>query len=73
VLAKEAISPMKLARRLFLPLVMAASVLSCSKGDECKTCTQDTDCDAGFVCSTFDDGSKRCGRGTGTTTCRVRD
>ena len=64
---------MKLARRMFLPLLIAVSLASCSEGDECNTCTSDTDCKAGFVCSTFDDGSRRCGEGTGATTCRVRN
>jgi hypothetical protein len=64
---------MKLARRLFLPVLAAISLWSCSNGDECKTCNQDSDCKTGFVCSTFSDGSKRCGTGTGATSCRVRN
>jgi hypothetical protein len=44
----------------------------CTKGQECDTCSKDEDCEAGFVCSTFNDGSQRCGAGTGVTMCRVR-
>lgn len=64
---------MKLARRLVLPVLVAVSLWSCSNGDECQTCNQDSDCKTGFVCSTFSDGSKRCGTGTGATSCRVRN
>jgi hypothetical protein len=64
---------MKTTLRLFLPLVLAVPILACSDGDECDTCSQDSDCKAGFVCSTFNDGSRRCGTGTGASTCRVRD
>lgn len=64
---------MKLASRLFLPVLVAIALSSCSDGDECKTCSQDSDCKTGFVCSTFSDGSKRCGTGTGATSCRVRN
>ena len=63
---------MKIARRVLLPLLMALPLLTCSKGDECNTCSTDADCNAGFVCSKFDDGSMRCGGGRGATTCRVR-
>ena len=64
---------MKIARRVLLPLLVALPLLMCSKGDECNTCSVDADCNAGFVCSNFDNGGgMRCGRGTGTTTCRVR-
>jgi hypothetical protein len=64
---------MKPSRRLLLPLVLALPLLGCSSGDECDTCSQDSDCKDGLVCSRFDDGSMRCGTGTGATTCRVRD
>jgi hypothetical protein len=64
---------MKNTRRILLPLVLALPLLACSSGDECETCTQDSDCQAGFVCSRFSDGSQRCGTGTGASTCRVRD
>jgi len=40
-------------------------------GETCKKCSSDSDCNAGFVCSNFNDGSKRCGNGDGTTTCRT--
>jgi hypothetical protein len=61
------------SRRL-LPLVvlLALPIAGCSSGDECDRCEADADCKAGLFCSTFDDGSRRCGSGTGTTTCRVR-
>ena len=39
---------------------------------ECDTCSTDEDCEAGFVCSTFSDGSQRCGSGLGASTCKVR-
>jgi hypothetical protein len=46
---------------------------SCAKGgDECDSCTMDSDCKSGFMCTTFSDDSKRCGSGVGSTTCRVR-
>jgi len=64
---------MKITRRFLLPFVIALPLLTCSSGDECETCTQDTDCKAGFVCSRFSDGSQRCGTGTGASTCRVRN
>jgi Cys-rich repeat protein len=63
---------MKLGRFVLLTLTLAL-VIACSEGDECDTCTQDSDCAAGFVCSTFSDGSMRCGTGTGASTCRVRN
>jgi hypothetical protein len=60
---------------MFVVAALAVSfpLAACSDGDECQTCSQDTDCKAGFVCSTFSDGSQRCGTGTGATTCRVRN
>jgi hypothetical protein len=52
---------------------MVLSLAGCSNnGGECDTCSVDTDCSSGFVCSTFSDGSKRCGSGTGASQCRVR-
>jgi len=45
---------------------------ACSSGQECDTCKSDDDCETGRVCSTFSDGSQRCGSGTGETECRVR-
>jgi hypothetical protein len=57
---------------------MVFSLAGCTNnGSECDTCTMDTDCNTGLVCSTFlnSDGtvnSKRCGSGTGASQCRVR-
>jgi hypothetical protein len=62
-----------LKRRPILLLVLAAlPLLGCTSGDECDTCNEDSDCKDGFVCTTFSDGSKRCGSGLGATTCRTR-
>ncbi len=59
--------------RLLLMLVLAAlPVIGCSSGDECDTCSSDSDCRDGFFCTDFSDGSRRCGSGVGATTCRVR-
>jgi hypothetical protein len=55
---------------LLLALVLPMS--SCgSDGEECDTCSSDDDCTGGLVCSSFSDGSKRCGTGMGTS-CKVR-
>jgi hypothetical protein len=63
----------RLARLLYLLLlVLAAPLVGCSSGGECDTCTSDDDCQTGFVCSTFSDGSRRCGSGVGASSCRVR-
>jgi hypothetical protein len=60
-------------KRWLLALLLAAlPIMACTQGDECDTCSADEDCRSGFVCSSFDDGSKRCGSGLGATTCRVR-
>jgi hypothetical protein len=57
---------------LLLALVLALPLGSCgSSGEQCDRCSSDEDCNAGLVCSTFDDGSRRCGTGTGTK-CTVR-
>lgn len=62
-----------LKRSLWLLLVALALALpGCTSGGECDTCNQDSDCKGGLVCSSFSDGSKRCGSGLGATTCRVR-
>jgi hypothetical protein len=53
-------------------LLVLPSVGCGSHGEECDTCTSDTDCKAPFVCTTFSDGSHRCGSGVGSTTCRTR-
>ena len=59
--------------RLLLLLLLAVPFAGCgSSGDECDTCSSDDDCKAGLVCSTFSDGSKRCGSGLGSTSCRTR-
>ena len=61
------------AGRLLATLVLLAlPVVGCNSGDECETCTSDDDCQTGFVCSTFSDGSQRCGSGVGSSSCRVR-
>lgn len=62
----------RLARRLFLLLLLAIPLVGCSNGDECDTCTSDDDCQTGFVCTSFSDGSQRCGSGVGASSCRVR-
>jgi hypothetical protein len=61
-------------RSLWLAAVVLATLplAGCSDGGECDTCTTDEDCKSGLVCSRFDDGSQRCGSGSGTTQCRVR-
>jgi len=52
--------------------LLALPIVGCNSGDECDTCSGDEDCEAGFVCSTFSDGSQRCGSGVGSSSCRVR-
>jgi hypothetical protein len=59
-------------RVLALPLLLTLPLVACNNGDECDTCSSDEDCKSGLVCSTFDDGSQRCGSGVGSSTCRVR-
>jgi hypothetical protein len=61
-----------LARLLALTVFLALPLAACDSGDECDTCSSDDDCQTGFVCSTFSDGSMRCGTGVGASTCRVR-
>lgn len=63
---------MKRLRWLLLLGLMALSTVGCSSGGECDTCSSDSDCSTGLVCVNFDDGSRRCGSGLGSTTCRVR-
>ncbi len=64
-----------LATRVVALLILAASVLilpACGK--ECDRCESDLDCmtdpEAPF-CRPFNNGSRRCGSGSGATTCRV--
>ena len=59
-------------RWLAVVVLALLPLAGCTKGNECDVCSSDTDCKDGNVCSTFDDGSKRCGKGTGATQCRVR-
>ena len=61
-----------LGRFLLLMVLLALPLAACNSGDECDTCSSDDDCQTGFVCSTFSDGSMRCGTGVGASTCRVR-
>jgi hypothetical protein len=58
--------------RLLILVLLAVPLVACNSGDECETCTSDDDCQTGFVCSTFSDGSQRCGSGVGSSSCRVR-
>jgi hypothetical protein len=64
----------RFARRLLmlaLPVFVCVPLLGCGK--ECDVCESDDDCAAeGLVCVNFEDGSKRCGSGQGSTTCRVK-
>ena len=58
---------------LFALVLLALPASSCkTTGDECDSCSSDGDCKSGLTCSTFSDGSKRCGSGIGATNCRVR-
>ena len=64
-------------RFLILAALFALPLAACTKGDECDTCEQDSDCRDGLVCRNFlDDGGsvvdKRCASGLGRTQCRVR-
>jgi hypothetical protein len=66
------IGTMTRSRWLLVVLLSLLPIVSCTKGDECDTCTSDADCNDGFVCTNFSDGSTRCGSGVGGTNCRVR-
>ena len=57
---------------LLLLVLLLLPWLGCAKGQECDRCSSDDDCKQGFICNSFSDGSKRCGTGTGATSCRVR-
>ncbi len=63
---------MKRTRWSLLLLTLALLAGSCSSGDECDTCTSDSDCKSGLFCVKFSDGSQRCGSGVGSTTCHTR-
>jgi hypothetical protein len=57
-------------RRWLLILLIALMPLgSCSDGGECDECDSDDDCNSGLFCVTFNNGSKRCGSGQGSTQC----
>jgi hypothetical protein len=59
--------------RRLLALLLTASALGCTKGNECSACRSDSDCKKGLVCSEFNDQQKRCGIGQlPGTSCRVR-
>lgn len=58
-------------RSILLLLLAALPALACTSGDECDTCSEDSDCKDGLTCTGFSDGSKRCGSGAGATTCRT--
>jgi len=62
---------MKRSLRCAALLLLATLPLGAGRsgGDECDKCSSDDDCRSGFVCSTFDDGTKRCGSGFGYTSC----
>ena len=62
---------MRRRRPILLLLLAALPVLACTSGEECDTCSEDSDCKDGLVCSSFNDGSKRCGSGAGATQCRT--
>lgn len=55
-----------------LGLLLVLALAGCTKRQECEACSSDDDCAAGLVCSNFDDGSRRCGTGTGQTFCPMR-
>lgn len=63
---------MKTLRYALIGLLVGLPLVSCAKADECEACSSDDDCRSGLVCSQFDDGLRRCGTGTGATTCFQR-
>ena len=63
---------MRRSRFLLVILLALLPIVSCTKGNECDRCQSDSDCQEGFLCSAFSDGSQRCGTGVGGSTCRVR-
>jgi hypothetical protein len=60
------------SRLLLVAVLVVVPFFGCTKGNECDRCSVDEDCSEGFLCTSFSDGSKRCGSGVGATTCRVR-
>ena len=62
----------RLVRLLAVVLLLGMPLACGSSGEECDTCSSDDDCTAGFVCSSFSDGSRRCASGLGETSCKVR-
>ena len=62
---------MRRSRFLLAAVLALLPIVSCTRGNECDRCETNDDCQDGLVCSTFSDGSMRCGTG-GATTCRVR-
>ena len=63
---------MRRSRWLLVFVLAVLPLASCTKGNECDRCAADSDCQDGFVCSDFSDGSQRCGTGVGGSSCRVR-
>jgi hypothetical protein len=63
---------MRRSRWLIAVVLALMPLASCTQGDECDRCETDEDCQEGFLCSDFSDGSRRCGTGVGGSTCRVR-
>ena len=63
---------MRRSRWLIAVVLALMPIVSCTKGNECDRCESNEDCQEGFTCSQFSDGSRRCGSGFGDTTCRVR-
>jgi hypothetical protein len=57
------------AMRFLASAVLLLAVAACAAKEECEACSSDDDCAARLVCSSFDDGTRRCGTGTGSTSC----
>jgi hypothetical protein len=60
------------SRLVLVALLLISPLAACNSGDECQSCSSDSDCETGFVCSTFSDDSQRCASGVGATSCNVR-
>jgi hypothetical protein len=53
-------------------LLCMGNPLRCAlPGQACSVCTVNADCAPGYVCAPFSDGSRRCGTGTGGTSCLI--